>query len=450
MFDSIEPFDVRSRGFAPLFSFAAGGLAEAWTGGSYPFNDGELEAFPFGQRELEPYYGQVAERIGISGADDDLAAFYPLHDGLQEPLELDRHSQMLLDTYARKKSKLQGRYGWHMGRARIAALSAALGDRPACSYLGRCLWGCPTGAFYTPSLTLQQCQRFPGFDYVPGIRACHFTTDDGGRVTALHGHALRDGSAFSIPTSTLALAAGTLCTAQIVLESIARAGGSCPTLSGIMDNRQVLMPFVNLKLIGQPFAAASYQYHQVAIGVDAGGPMDYVHGLVTTLKTAQIHPVVQTIPGSLGIALSMFRNIHTALGLVNINFSDQARPNNTLELERDRDGRGRLHIRYQPPPGEAERIARTNRLFRRALMALGCVAPPPMTRTRPMGASVHYAGSFPMTAETGGDWTTDPFGRLRAFDNLYLVDGSTFPSLPAKNLTFTLMANAARIADAAC
>ena len=35
----------------------------------------------------------------------------------------------------------------------------------------------------------------------------------------------------------------------------------------------------------------------------------------------------------------------------------------------------------------------------------------------------------------------------RDFGNLYFVDGTTFPSLPAKNLTFSLMANAVRVAD---
>ena len=50
-----------------------------------------------------------------------------------------------------------------------------------------------------------------------------------------------------------------------------------------------------------------------------------------------------------------------------------------------------------------------------------------------------------LTAETAAV----PFllaGQSHDFENLYLVDGVTFPFLPAKNLTFTLMANAARIA----
>jgi choline dehydrogenase-like flavoprotein len=65
-----------------------------------------------------------------------------------------------------------------------------------------------------------------------------------------------------------------------------------------------------------------------------------------------------------------------------------------------------------------------------------------------MGASVHYAGTIPMTREAA-PFTATPEGRSRDFQNLWFVDGTTFPFLPAKNLTFTLMANAARIADRA-
>jgi hypothetical protein len=42
-----------------------------------------------------------------------------------------------------------------------------------------------------------------------------------------------------------------------------------------------------------------------------------------------------------------------------------------------------------------------------------------------------------------------PEGQSRDIPNLFLADGATFPFLPAKNITFTLMANAVRIAEAA-
>ena len=66
-------FQFRGDGFAPSSSFAAGGLAEVWTGGCYPFNDQDLSRFPFGYRELGPYYGRVARDIGVSGTEDDMA-----------------------------------------------------------------------------------------------------------------------------------------------------------------------------------------------------------------------------------------------------------------------------------------------------------------------------------------------------------------------------------------
>jgi choline dehydrogenase-like flavoprotein len=65
-----------------------------------------------------------------------------------------------------------------------------------------------------------------------------------------------------------------------------------------------------------------------------------------------------------------------------------------------------------------------------------------------MGASVHYAGTLPMS-DTPHPGTISPDCRSHDFENLYVVDGSTFPFLPAKNITFTLMANAARVADRA-
>jgi choline dehydrogenase-like flavoprotein len=69
-----------------------------------------------------------------------------------------------------------------------------------------------------------------------------------------------------------------------------------------------------------------------------------------------------------------------------------------------------------------------------------------MLHIRPMGASVHYAGTIPMTTDKAPR-TTSPHGRSNDFDNLYFVDGTSFPFLPAKNLTFTLMANAVRVAE---
>jgi choline dehydrogenase-like flavoprotein len=49
---------------------------------------------------------------------------------------------------------------------------------------------------------------------------------------------------------------------------------------------------------------------------------------------------------------------------------------------------------------------------------------------------------------TAAPFTVSPECRSWDYDNLIVADGATFPFLPAKNLTFTLMANAVRVAEA--
>jgi choline dehydrogenase-like flavoprotein len=450
VFDVPERFDYRATGFDPLISFAAGGLAEAWTGGSYPFLDEELEAFPFGYAELAPYYGEVARRIGISGTtDDDLARFFPPHDGILPPLDLDEHSRLLLETYGRKRRELNEELGCFLGRSRVAALTRTMNGRCSCSYCGRCQWGCPSGAFYTPSLTLNECRSYENFEYRAGLYVDHFRFGTDGRIQQVVAHSLMNGTKEEISTGTLVLAAGTLSSSNIFLRSIYLDTRQTIALRGLMDNRQILMPFVNWRMFGRRYNPDTYQYHQVAIGIEGERPLDYIHGLVTTLKTAIVHPVIQTLPFDLKMSLSVFRNLHGALGLVNINFPDRRRDDNYLALEAaKKPDETRLVIHYQPDAGEATRMKRGLAMFRRVLSKLGCIAPQSMTRPRPMGSSVHYSGTVPMSKEYR---QLSCSGECRSYDfpNLFFVDGTTFPDLPAKNLTFTLMANAARVADQA-
>jgi len=441
-------FDVRSRGFSPLFSFARGGLAEAWTGGVYPFNEAELSQFPFGHRDIAPYYSEVARRIGVNGERDDLERFMPAHDHLQAPLELDTHSNRLIERYRRVKARLNSELRCYLGRSRLATLTQARDGRDPCRYLGRCLWGCPVNALYTPSLTLAECLRHPDFEYVPGVHVTHFTVDARRRVRRVQGR-LTGGGAFDEGCDALVLAAGALSTSHIFLESVYRATGEVLRLPGLMDNQQVLVPFLNFDMLGVPYEPASYQYHMLGMGLECEEPHRYVHGQITTLKTTMAHPILKSLPFDMRASTAAFRHVRSALGLINVNFHDERRPECALTLEpRGSPELSGLRIEYSPWPGEQAHIADALKRVRSALVKLHCYAPPPMIHVRPKGASVHYSGTLPMTAQ-GGSCSATADGRSRDYENLFFADGATFPFLPAKNITFSLMANAVRAADLA-
>jgi choline dehydrogenase-like flavoprotein len=327
----------------------------------------------------------------------------------------------------------------------VAALSQPAESRQSCGYLGRCLWGCPRGALYTPSLTLAECQRHPGFEYVAGVEVTHLRMGSNNRASAVIGRMTGTEATQEFPVDRVALAAGTLLSTRIFLTTMLREGQRV-RLPGLMDNRQILVPFVNLNMIAQAFSPDTYQYHLLGMGFETESPRDYVHGQITTLKTALVHPLIQRLPLDLRTSTFLFRAVHAALGLVNVNFRDTRRDTSYVELSSDADPRLVLH--YEPDAGEPARLEDGLRRVKRALRELRCLVPPGMTHVRPMGASVHYAGTLPMTS-TPAPLTTTEHCQSRDIENLFVADGATFPFLPAKNITFTLMANAVRIADAA-
>lgn len=446
IFANVDGDAVQSSGFSPLRSFAQGGLAQAWTGGVYPFNDHELGDFPFGYKEIEPYYNEVARRVGISGVRDDLSKFMPLHDNLLGALKLDEHSALLLSGYESNRKFFNDRLRCYFGRSRVTVLTGDRDGRQGCTYLGRCLWGCPSKAFYTPSITLQECKRFSSFHYVSGQRVSHFKLDRKHRITAVVAKSSSDGVARDFPLDRLVLAAGTLSSSKIFLRSIFEDTGEIVKLRGLMDNRQVLIPFVNLKMIGRRFDPGTYQYHQIAFGIEGERPAEYLHGLVTTLKTALVHAIIQKIPFDFRTSVFIFRNLHAALGLVNLNFHDTRRDENFVTLETGtRNADPALRIHYRPRADEGASIQKALKKVKRALRKLKCVVPPGMIHVRPMGASVHYSGTIPM-CKTKSAYTTSEYCQSHDFENLFIVDGTTFPFLPAKNITYTLMANAVRVA----
>jgi choline dehydrogenase-like flavoprotein len=449
VFEDPERFVAASSGFSPLFSLAGGGLAQAWTAGCYPFNDRELADFPFDYAALGPHYDAVSRRIGITGEADDLAPFMPIHKHLLPPIPLDEHSAILAAAYARRRGAINSRFGAYLGRTRVATLTSDLGERHACTRLGRCLWGCPRNALYTPSHTLEALRHRANFQYLDGLEVIRFESDADGRATSVEAQSTTTGERTRIPVQRLALAAGALSTAALVLRSIDNGPARGRRLTGLMDNRQILVPFLSWRMLGRPHAAESYQYHLLGMSLVEADARMSVHAQITTLKTALIHPIAQRLPFDMNTSLAVTRLTRSALGVVNVNLADWRRASNWVEIDREDRGRSRLVLHYSPPTDEAERLRSVLERVGRVLGALGCILPPGMQHARPMGASVHYAGLLPMTTADEGPLTTDAAGRLRGHPNVIVADGAAFPFLPAKNITFTLMANASRLATAA-
>jgi len=439
-------WSLTSRGFDPLVSFARGGLAEAWTGGSYELDERDLAAFPFSLRDFQPHYATVARRIGIAAERDDLERFSPMTAEYDAPLPLDAHSGQLLTTYTRKRQKVNA-LGVYLGRSRVAVLTHPRGERGACTQLGRCLMGCPRESLYAPSYTLRELHRFPTFTYVPGVFVERILLDDNGSATGALARELAGGAETKFAGDRVVLAAGALATSRIYLSTLQHETGAAPELPGLMDNRHVMMPFVTPSRVGGDVEIASYQFHHLALGMRGASPGDDVHGQITALKGAQVHPIVSTLPFDFRTSLAVFARVRAALGIANFWLADTRRAANIAHLHVTNDGRHQLILSYGDDESDLGRTHEAIAAIRKSLRIIGAVAPKSQTSVLPRGSSVHYAGTLPMTNEDRPH-TCRTDASVRGFEGLFVADGAAFSSLPAKNITFTLMANAVRIAHA--
>jgi choline dehydrogenase-like flavoprotein len=305
------------------------------------------------------------------------------------------------------------------------------------------LWGCPRQSLYAPSSTLRKLERNANFRYVRGAYVTHFTYE-GDSISAVIA-ACADGIVRQFTASLYALAAGTLCSSKILLDSIYRRTGTVHELPGLMDNSVLMVPFVSLGMLGQPVRTRSYQFHQLALGIEQPRPEEYVHGQITTLKAAAVHPIAQSLPFDLRSALGVFRIAHAALGVANVWLPDRRSEANVVTI-RPRRGSQDTDLVVRCAADAPTRFDAPATTLRRALRRLGCFVPPGMTQRLPRGAAVHYAGTLPMYRERRR-FSCEPTCRSHDFRNLYFADGASFPFLPAKNLSFTLMANAVRVGE---
>lgn len=101
----------------------------------------------------------------------------------------------------------------------------------------------------------------------------------------------------------------------------------------------------------------------------------------------------------------------------------------------------KLEVKSLPCTVSGSIIRGVTRIF----LSLGAVTHPLLIK--PPAHSIHYVGSMPMEENPQQEYRCDKFGELYKEPGVHIVDGSLLSYVPSKNHSFTLMANAMRIAE---
>jgi len=420
---------VQSQNFEAVASFALGGLANAWGAGVFRFAPRDLEGFPIAAGDLEPFYDEIAAHIGISGARDDLEPYFGVEPQLLPPMRISLLASDILKRYCARKAYLQGQ-GITIGRSRLAVLTVAHNGRMPYTYDNLEFYRPYDPAIYNPVFTLDELVARNKVTLQTGYCVSHYREVSGG-VEVIARNLKTDGFE-TFHCRRLILAAGTLGSTKIVLQSNRDYESRLP----VLDNPMACIPLFRLGRIGAALEVNEGALGQLNVIYDDPDTGDLLQGTLYGTTGPLRSDVLFQFPLSISASLTWARYLSPAMALVMLFYPGRRDPANYIRLTQG----GALDINYN-----WKSTGRPERHLIAAFRRLGYFSSPRLCQYPAMGNSLHYAGTLPMKAAPG-PYQTDADGRLFGTTSVYVVDGAAFTELPAKNLTFTIMANAARIA----
>lgn len=422
---------IDSEDFDCEQSFALGGLANAWGAGMLRFNDYDLSGFPIVSSDLEPFYDKLNKIIGISGEDDDLSHFFGKGEEFQPPHKLSNLGNNLLHRYQTKKN-LFHKNGFYLGRNRIALLTEPKEDRVPCQYDNLEFFKPNIPAIYHPGYTIKKLINEKKLNYKNGYLVKKYIENNG--KVEVFAENLKNGRLESFQSRSLILSAGCLNTSKIVLTS----NNDTVTKLPILDNPISYVPFLIPNLIGRPIEKFSYSAQLVLVHEDpiSGERLNAsFYGLAGPLKSDIFFEFPLSVRGN----FSAIKYLLSALAVVQFFFKDTYSENNYLKL----NSKGNLEISYKERSVEKFKTEdRLISLFRK----IGYFSHRRLIKYPNPGNSFHYAATLPMS-KAPRPYGVNPEGRLWNTESVYIGDSANFSALPAKNHSYTIMANSMRIAS---
>ncbi len=437
-------FPIDSGGFAAMQALAQGGLGVAWGASSMPFSNDDLESWPLDRAALQPYYNAVAKEIGVCGPQsDDLSPLLGPLEPLQPPPRADSNAEFLLGRYNRRRQSFLDR-GFALGQARLAMLTDSLPTegRKAVSFYDTEFWADPDRAVYRPQFTLEKLQQHPNVLYKAGVIVQSFQENGSTESVEITARESTTGEVVQFTCKKLLLAAGTLNTTRIALRSLAQYHTPVPLLS----NPYTYYPSLNVWRLGRLTRNRRHSLTQLTGLYDPDGTGRHLlQPQFYSYRSLMLFKLLKESPLPFKESLRILRALQDYFVIIGVFHPDEPGSTKTLHLlPAENPANDWLRINYKRTAVELNEQHRREKSLCKIFQELGAY---PMKRVLPgEGASIHYAGTLPASAKDH-PLTTTPTGQLRGTKSVYCVDGSTFPTLPAKGLTLTLMANARRIAE---
>ena len=420
-----------------------------------PIEGANLADWPVSYDELEPYYEKAERACGIAGNAGANPFGPPRKTGFPNPPHPPRAATLAIERAAKA-------LGYHPFPTPMAINSRPYDGRAACLNGGLCSsFGCPVHAkASTLAIHVPRALGTGRLDLRADERALELVLGEHGAIRSVR--TLRsDGGQGEVRARQFALAAGSLGTPQLLLLSRSTrfptglANGSDQVGRNLMFHR---FSYVTFEL-PEPSYSAFGPPGMVAI--DDLHPSDSSRGFVrgaVIAEAAEASPIwashkaagfLGRTTGAWGADLkAALRRFPYLAGLVSIG-EDLPRATNRIDLDPEVvDGRGIPvpRITHESHPNDDRLSAWFEARMLEIAAATGAVASTTFDMSGSKGASGHLMGTCRMGDDAASSVVRRD-GRAHEVPNLWISDGSVFPTSAGYNPTLTIFANSYRVVD---
>lgn len=400
--------------FTSVEYFGVGGLSNRWGAGCAKLDSKDLCINEALIKKISNYYEDAEQQVGI---------YYQGADPLDEYLGKFEESKIQLNS---PKSIIFPNFKtqWvRIGRTRQALLQVEKGARKACNNCGGCFIYCQNKTIYNARYLLDSSSK----EIYALSRVVELSQDSGGYSLKL----LNDrGDHLNITAKVVILAAGTIGSTRLLSTLISK-----PTLSTFHHSMIARSIFFGFRREAENNFPMGQYIAKIKINESKNAYASLTHGIsiptsdivdLFPFKNNFIYTLVDFFKKYLVVAMifysSEYSNYKIQLGLSRFSFVD-------TKLS------PKFRLTHQSVLSRLKGIMKLNHLY----------TLPFLSSLLPQGSDIHYGGTIPVGPKEHINCTEDC--EIRGFPNLYVVDGSWMPQIPEKAHTFTIIANAIRVAD---
>jgi choline dehydrogenase-like flavoprotein len=410
--------------------------------------DGVADDWPLTYEDLEPYYEQVENDFGISGLAGD-PAFPP---GKGPPLP-----PAPLAPMGRRVARAHNQLGWHWWPAPNAIATRPYRALKPCTQRGTCMWGCVEGAKGSVDRTHWPGNLELGVQLRTGARVRRLEVNGRGLVTGAV-YVDRTGVEHFQPADVTILGANGIGTPRLLLLSAcSRFPNGIANSTGLVGRRLMMHPFGTVvglfdEDLGSTRGVWGQHLHSLQF-YETDTSRGFVRGAKWGLQpTGGPVSMTRSYPwGDNPIWGPCFhQNMRKRLGhsaMWGIIAEDLPDESNRVVLDpdlKDTDGIPAPRIIYRMSENSYRLLYFHQDRARESLQAAGAYKTIVAPLIRETGW--HLLGTAKMGVDPRSS-VVDSWGRAHDIPNLFIFDGSIWPTSSGMNPTATIAALALRCAD---